>query len=92
MLVLSGLIIGLLFGFVLHRGGLVRYSRIIGALLLRDLKAIKFMFLSLTVAMLLYGISDIAGVGAVPRVNPYMGIGHVIGGVLFGVGMGLAGF
>ena len=34
MKVLSGLIIGAIFGFMLHRGGLVRYSRIIGALLL----------------------------------------------------------
>ncbi len=89
--VLAGLVIGLLFGFVLHRGGLVRYSRITGALLLKDLKAIKFMFFSLTVAMILYGFSNLAGVGALPRVNPYMGIGHLIGGILFGVGMGMAG-
>jgi hypothetical protein len=92
MFIVSGLLIGFLFGFVLHRGGLIRYSRIVGTMLLRDLKAMKFMFFALTVAMLLYGLSDVLGVGAVPRVNPYMGIGHLIGGVIFGVGMGLAGF
>lgn len=88
---LAGFVVGFLFGFVLHRGGLVRHSRITGALLLRDFKAIKFMFFGLTVAMILYGLSDIAGVGAVPRVNPYMGIGHLIGGALFGIGMAIAG-
>lgn len=91
MKILSGLIIGAIFGFMLHRGGLVRYSRIIGALLLRDFKAMNFMFTGLAVAALLYGISDIVNLGTVPRINGYFGIGHIIGGILFGIGMGVAG-
>jgi hypothetical protein len=87
---LGGFVTGFLFGFVLHRAGLVRYSRVIGVLLLRDLKALKFLFLSLTVAMLGYGISDLSGLGIVPRVNPYLGMGHILGGALFGVGMGVS--
>ena len=52
----EGFLIGFLFGFVLHKGGLIRYSRIIGTLLLRDLKPMKFMFTGLAVAMLGYGL------------------------------------
>jgi hypothetical protein len=86
-----GFLIGAVFGFVLHRGGIVRYSRIIGTLLMRDLKPMNFMFTGLAVAALLYGISDLLDLGVVPRINGYFGIGHIVGGVLFGVGMGLAG-
>ncbi|OGW07645.1 MAG: hypothetical protein A2W75_02355 [Nitrospinae bacterium RIFCSPLOWO2_12_39_15] len=91
MKILSGLIIGAIFGFMLHRGGLVRYSRIIGALLLRDFKAMNFMFTGLAVASLLYGISDLLNLSTVPRINGYFGMGHIIGGILFGIGMAVAG-
>ena len=91
MKILSGLIIGALFGFMLHRGGLVRYSRIIGALLLRDFKAMNFMFTGLAVAALLFGISDLMNLSTIPRINGYFGIGHIIGGILFGIGMAVAG-
>jgi uncharacterized membrane protein YedE/YeeE len=91
MKILSGLIIGAIFGFMLHRGGLVRYSRIIGALLLRDFKGMNFMFTGLAVAAILYGLSDLINLGIAPRINGYFGIGHVIGGILFGIGMGVAG-
>ncbi len=87
-----GLITGFLFGFVLHRGGLTRYSRIMGTLLLIDLKALKFMFTALAVAALGYGISEMVGLGVTPRVNPFLGWSHIVGGILFGVGMGISGF
>jgi hypothetical protein len=86
-----GFIIGAGFGFALHRGGIIRYSRIIGTLLMRDLKPMNFMFTGVAVAALLYGISDFLELAAVPRINGYFGIGHIIGGVLFGTGMALAG-
>jgi hypothetical protein len=86
-----GFIIGAGFGFALHRGGLIRYSRIIGTLLMRDLKPMNFMFTGVAVAALLYGISDLLGLNAVPRINGYFGTGHIIGGVIFGTDMGLAG-
>lgn len=93
MVVMGGLLTGALFGFVLHRGGLTRYSRIMGTLLLRDLKAMKFMFTALAVASIGYGISGLADLElVVPRINPFLGWSHVVGGVIFGVGMGLSGF
>lgn len=91
--VLGGLATGLAFGFVLHRGGLTRYSRIMGTLLLQDLKPMKFMFTALAVTALGLGLADLVGIAALaPRVNAYFGMGHYLGGVLFGVGMALGGF
>jgi hypothetical protein len=87
----KGFVIGFLFGFVLHRAGLVRYSRIIGALLLRDLKVLKFMFTGIAVALLGYGLSGLLGLELIPRINPYLGPAHLLGGILFGLGMGLSG-
>jgi hypothetical protein len=91
--VLGGLATGLVFGLVLHRGGLTRYSRIMGTLLLQDLKPMKFMFTALAVTALGLGFADLAGIEALaPRVNPYFGPGHFVGGAIFGVGMALGGF
>lgn len=87
----DGFIIGAVFGFMLHRGGLVRYSRIIGTLLLKDFKAMNFMFTGLAVAALLYGVSDLLELGILPRINGYFGVGHIVGGVLFGIGMAIGG-
>jgi len=87
-----GFLTGLLFGFILHRAGLVRYSRIMGALLLQDLKVLKFMFTGIAVAMLGYGLLGLTDTPLLlPRINPYLGPAHLVGGVLFGLGMGLSG-
>ncbi len=64
-----------------------------GTLLLQDLKPMKFMFTALAVTALGLGLADLAGVEQLaPRVNAYFGMGHFVGGALFGVGMGLGGF
>ncbi len=88
----DGFIIGLLFGFALHRGGLVRYSRIVGMFLMRDFKPMQFMFTAVAIASILYGVADLLNLSIVPRINGYFGIGHVVGGVLLGIGMGATGF
>lgn len=88
---ISGLLIGSIFGFILHRAGLIRYSRVIGTLLLKDFKPMKFMFTGTAIAAVLYGISDLFGIGIVPRINGFLGIGHIIGGTMFGIGMAIGG-
>ncbi len=87
----DGLFIGAVFGFVMHRAGLTRYSRVMGTLLLKDFKAMKFMFTGTAVAALLYGIGSLLDLGPAQRINGYFGMGHIIGGALFGAGMGMAG-
>jgi len=91
-----GIITGALFGIVLHRVGAIRYSRVEGMLLLRDLKIMKFAFTGIATASIIYGLASIFGVAEqtnlIPRIMPYMGIAHLIGGVMFGVAMASAGF
>ncbi|WP_255326838.1 YeeE/YedE thiosulfate transporter family protein [Persephonella sp. KM09-Lau-8] len=93
---LMGLLTGALFGIVLHKVGAIRYSRVEGMLLLRDLKIMKFAFMGIATASIIYGLADIFGIAEqtnlIPRIMPYMGIAHVVGGFLFGIAMASAGF
>jgi uncharacterized membrane protein YedE/YeeE len=80
---------------VLYKVGATRYSRVMGMLTLRDTKVMKFAFTAIGVASLLYGLAAALGLaeglGLVPRVMPYLGAAHVVGGALFGAGMGISG-
>src|SRR5574342_349065 len=93
--VLRGALVGAGFGFVLYKVGATRYSRVMGMLTLRDTKVMKFAFTSIGVASILYGLAAALGVAEawnlVPRVMPFLGAAHVLGGALFGLGMGVSG-
>ena len=93
--VLTGLLTGMAFGVVLYKVGASRYSRVIGMLTLRDTKIMKFVFVAIAVASFAYGLAAVFGVGEqlnlVPRVMPFMGMAHVVGGVLFGGALGFSG-
>jgi uncharacterized protein len=94
--VLGGLFTGLLFGVVLYKVGASRFSRVMGMLTLRDTKVMKFAFTAIATASVLYGLADLFGiaesVGLVPRVMPFLGTAHLLGGAIFGVAMGATGF
>lgn len=93
---IKGIIMGALFGIVLFKVGAIRYSRVEGMLLLRDLKIMKFAFTGIATASIIYGLAAIFGfsenTNLIPRVMGYLGIAHVIGGIMFGVAMASAGF
>lgn len=92
---LQGALTGMGFGVVLYKVGATRYSRVMGMLTLRDTKVMKFAFTAIGVASLLYGLAAAVGVseslGLVPRVMPWLGPAHLLGGALFGLGMGVSG-
>jgi hypothetical protein len=92
---LMGLITGALFGAVLHKVGAVRYSRVEGLLLLKDLKILKFAFVGVGTASILYGLAFLLGVNEAlnihPRIMPYMGVAHILGGFLFGIAFAASG-
>jgi len=92
---LLGALTGAAFGVVLYKVGATRYSRVMGMLTLRDTKVMKFAFTAIGVASLGYGLAGAFGVaeawGLVPRVMPFIGSAHLLGGVLFGIGMGVSG-
>src|SRR5512139_539118 len=91
----QGALTGAGFGVVLYKVGATRYSRVIGMLTLRDTKVMKFAFTAIATASTLYGLASIFGVAEqlhlVPRVMPYLGAAHLIGGVIFGVALGTTG-
>jgi len=93
--VLTGLLTGAAFGLILYKVGASRFSRIIGMLTLRDTKVMKFAFTAIATASTLYGLAALFGISEqfhlVPRVMPFLGSAHVLGGVIFGVAMGTTG-
>ena len=93
--VLKGLLTGMAFGVVLYKVGASRFSRVIGMVTLRDTKVMKFAFTAIATASTFYGLAAVFGVAEqwnlVPRVMPYLGSAHLLGGVIFGVAMGATG-
>jgi uncharacterized membrane protein YedE/YeeE len=90
-ILLSGFITGILFGFLLQRGQVLRYEKQLGALRLMDMTIVKFMFSSILVAMVgIYLLHDL-GLAKLSVKSTVLG-GNIIGGLIFGVGWGLFGY
>ncbi len=86
-----GLIIGIIFGFLLQKGGVTKYDVIIGQLLLTHFTVIKVMLTATTVGML--GVHLLRSFG-IAQLHPKPGSfgSTIIGGLIFGVGFGLLGY
>ena len=84
--------IGLVFGFALSRGGLTRYSNIVGVFRFTNLTVIKFMLTALTVAMIVLYVLKGLDIVQFPNVPETYIAGNLIGGLIFGAGMSLAGY
>jgi uncharacterized membrane protein YedE/YeeE len=88
---LYGLITGIMFGFLLQRGRVLRYDKQIGALRLMDMTIIKFMLSSIIVAMV--GVYLLKDMGLVKlQIKATILGAQVIGGLIFGLGWGLLGY
>jgi len=88
---LSGLITGVIFGFLLQKGQVLRYDKQLGALRLLDMTIMKFMLSAIVVAMIgLYGLYEF-GLAKMSIKAAIIG-GNVIGGLLFGIGWGIVGY
>jgi uncharacterized protein len=86
-----GLITGILFGFLLQKGQVLRYDKQIAALRLQDMTIVKFMLSHIAVAMV--GVYFLYDMGLVKlSLKPTILGGVIIGGVLFGLGWGLLGY
>lgn len=87
-----GALTGLVFGFLLQKGGVTRFRVILGQFLLRDFTVLKVM----VTAMIVGGIGIYAmragGADVALHIKSTAVLGNVIGGVLFGVGMALLGY
>ena len=88
---LTGLISGILFGFLLQKGGATQYDVILGQLLLRDHTVLKIMLSAVLTGMI--GIYAMKSLGWI-QIKPKSGsVGkNIIGGLIFGAGFALLGY
>jgi uncharacterized protein len=90
-MLIYGLITGLLFGFLLQKGRVLRYDKQLGALRLKDMTIVKFMLSSVIVGMVgVYLLNDL-GLAKLSIKATILGP-VIIGGLVFGIGWGLLGY
>ncbi len=85
-----GLVFGILFGFLLQRGGATYHSVIWGQLLLYDFTVVKIMLSAILVGMIGFQLLRSFGLAEPHVAEPALG-GPLAGGLIFGVGFGLLG-
>ncbi|MBU1056119.1 MAG: YeeE/YedE family protein [Proteobacteria bacterium] len=86
-----GLITGVIFGFLLQKGRVLRFDKQVGAMLLKDMTIFKFMLSAILVGMV--GILLLSDAGIIALSRKPMNVGAVVlGGALFGTGWAIMGF
>jgi uncharacterized membrane protein YedE/YeeE len=88
--VMTGLFVGLLFGYILQRGRFCMNSAFRDAILLKDNVLLKTVFVALLVEMVGFAILDGAGAIAI-NPKPFWWGANLLGSFIFGIGMVLAG-
>jgi uncharacterized protein len=88
---LWGLLIGIVFGFLLQKGGATKYDVIVGQLLLRDFTVLRIMLTAVLTGMI--GIHAMKAAGWI-ALSPKPGSlsMNIVGGLLFGAGFALLGY
>ncbi|MHB8955133.1 MAG: YeeE/YedE thiosulfate transporter family protein [Pirellulaceae bacterium] len=88
---LLGAFFGVLFGFLLQKGGVAKYHVLLGVLLLEDFTVIKVMLTAIIVGCA--GIFGLRALGLITlHVKPTRYAANILGGLVFGVGFGLIGY
>lgn len=84
----AAIVFGLVFGFLLQKGGVGKYNVLIGQLLLQDFTVAKIMVTAIIVGMVgVYTLHHFAKVNLHPK--PLKVGAQMIGGTLFGIGFAL---
>jgi uncharacterized protein len=90
-MLIYGLVTGLLFGFLLQKGRVLRYDKQLRALRLKDMTIVKFMLSSVIVGMV--GVYILHDLGLAKLSIKATILGPVIlGALIFGLGWGLLGY
>ncbi len=86
-----GLAFGILFGFLLHKGGVTKYDVIVNQLLLVDFTVVKVMLSAVVTGMI--GIYSMKSMGWIKLSLKSGSFGmNVIGALIFGVGFAVLGY
>ncbi|MCE5186279.1 MAG: YeeE/YedE family protein [Planctomycetaceae bacterium] len=86
-----GLVTGVLFGFLMQKGRVLRFEKQVGAMLLRDMTILKFMLSAILIGMV--GVYLLKERGIIELSHKPMNVGMVvIGGILFGAGWSVMGY
>ncbi len=86
-----GLIFGVIFGFLLQKGGATNYNVILGQLLLTDFTVLKIMLTAVLTGMIgIYAMKSLGWVELHVKAGSWGMNG--IGGLLFGIGFALLGY
>ncbi|MDQ3415412.1 MAG: YeeE/YedE family protein [Verrucomicrobiota bacterium] len=85
------LVAGLIFGFLLQKGGAAKFNILIGQLLLQDWTVAKIMLSAIVVGMLgIYPLHRAAKVNL--HLKPTRPFANIVGGLVFGAGFALIGY
>ena len=84
----QGLVFGLIFGFLLQKGGVAKFDILIGVLLLEEFTVVKVMLSAIVVGMA--GVFALNRMGVLELKIKDTALGsNILGGLIFGVGFGL---
>lgn len=85
-----GLVTGIIFGFLLQKGEVLRFEKQVGFMLLKDMTIIKFMLTAVIVGMVgIYSCHSLGLIALSVKATNVAAI--IIGGLLFGIGWAIAG-
>jgi hypothetical protein len=89
---LQGAVVGLVFGFLLQKGGLTRFEVIVGQFLFRDFTVLKTLGTAIVVGGI--GVYAMAALGWIDafHVKAAQLAANALGGVIFGAGMAVLGY
>jgi len=83
---------GLIFGFLLQKGGVTRFSVILGQFFFKDFTVLKIMLTSIVVGGIgIYGMRAM-GLDVPLHIKNATLVGNILGGLIFGVGMAVLGY
>jgi uncharacterized protein len=85
---IQGLLFGLLFGFLLQKGGVAKFDILIGILLLENFVVVKVMLSAIIVGMVGIYILNRQGLAELQIKDAILGA-NILGGLIFGVGFAL---
>lgn len=89
--VLQAIVFGLIFGFLLQKGGVAKYNVLVGVLLFQDFTVIKVMVSAIIVGM--FGILLLNRAGKVElKLKPTRLASVISGGLIFGAGFACSGY